>query len=140
MPVPAAQLLCNELVIAAKKHQLHFFTDTKMLPIRSFQCRARQHSAFTPGDTTLNLLAQPFQPWPSIFVRQRMTAVHLLDICCRMKFVSFKKMPAQFSREQLAHCGFASTRDSIDDHDHGKSICLRLPIFSTTNAIRTKSV
>src|SRR6266568_2967386 len=109
-----------------------------MLPIRSFQCRARQHSVFTPGDTARNQLAQTLQPRPSIFVRQWMTAVHLLDICCRMKFVSFKKMPAQFSREQLAHCGFASTRDSIDDHDHGKSICLRLPIFSTTNAIKNK--
>jgi hypothetical protein len=33
-----------------------------------------------------------------VFIRQRMTAAHLLDICCRMKIIGFKKMPAEFAR------------------------------------------
>jgi len=31
-----------------------------------------------------------------VFVRQRMTAAHLLDICCRMKIIGLKKIPAEF--------------------------------------------
>jgi hypothetical protein len=44
-----------------------------------------------------------------VFIRQRMTTAHLLDICCRMKIIGFKKTPAKFAREQFAQCGFRST-------------------------------
>jgi hypothetical protein len=49
-------------------------------------------------------------------------------------------MPAGLAREQFAHCGFPSTRDSEDDHNHDALICCRLPIFSKKNATTTKSV
>jgi len=75
-----------------------------------------------------------------VFIRQRMTTAHLLDISCRIKITGFKKMPAEFARQQFAHCGSPSTGDSEDDHNYDALICFRLPIFSKRNAITTMSV
>ena len=57
-----------------------------------------------------------------------------------MKIIGFKKMPAEFVRQQFAHCGFPSTGNTENDRNHGALICLRLPIFSKKNAATTKSV
>ena len=57
-----------------------------------------------------------------------------------MKIIGFKKMPAEFAREQFAHCGFPGTRYPEDDYNHDALICFCLPIFSKKNAITTKSV
>ena len=75
-----------------------------------------------------------------VFVRQRMAALHLLNICHRMKIIGFKKMPAEFAREQFADCGFPGTRYPEDDYNHDALICFCLPIFSKKNATTTKSV
>jgi len=57
-----------------------------------------------------------------------------------MKIIGLKKMPAEFTREQFAHCRFPGTRDSEDDYNHDALVFLRLPIFSKKNATTTKSV
>ncbi len=57
-----------------------------------------------------------------------------------MKIIGFKKMPAEFVRQQFAHCGFPSTGNTENDRNHDALICLRLPIFSKKNAATTKSV
>jgi hypothetical protein len=123
MTAPMAELLSNECVVATKKHELHIRIHMKNVAILSFQSGAGQDCVLPRGERLLDLLAQTFQPRPSVFVRQRMTAAHLLDICCRMKIVAFKKMSAEFAREQFAHCGFPSTGDSEDDYNHDALIC-----------------
>jgi len=75
-----------------------------------------------------------------VFIRQRTTAAHLLDVCWWIKITGFKKMPVEFARQQFAHCGSPSTGDSEDDHNYDALICFRLPIFSKRNAITTMSV
>lgn len=69
-----------------------------------------------------------------------MTDAHLLDICCRMKIIGFKKMPAEFARQQFAHRGFPCTGNSEDDQNHDAILRLRLPIFSKESATTTNSV
>jgi len=69
-----------------------------------------------------------------------MTTAHLFDICRRMKIVGFNKLPAKFARQQLADRCFAGARHSENGYYHDPLIFLLLPIFSTANATRTKSV
>ena len=140
MPVPAAQLLFDERIVAAKKHKLYFIAHTQMIAISTFQRRTGQDRIFSGGKQPLDLFPQTVQPRPSIFIGQRMTAAHLFDVCCGMKIVGFNKTPAEFARQQFTDRCFASARDSENDYHHGALIFLRLPIFSTANAIRTKSV
>ena len=67
-------------------------------------------------------------------------AAHLLNICCRMKIIGFKKMPVELAREQFADCSFAGAGNTENNYDHDTLLWLRLPIFSTTNATTTNSV
>ena len=67
-------------------------------------------------------------------------AAHLLNICCRVKIIGFKKMPVEFAREQFADCSFAGAGNTENNYDHDTLLWLRLPIFSTTNATTTNSV
>ena len=140
MTAPMAELLTNACVIAAKKDEFHIGSHTKTLAIFSFESGAVQHNVLPRCERPLDLLAQMLQPRPSVLVRQWMTAVHLLDICCQMKIIGFKKMPTEFAREQFAHCGFSSTGNSEDDQNHDALVCRRRPIFSKKNATTTKSV
>jgi hypothetical protein len=57
-----------------------------------------------------------------------------------MKIVSFNETPADFARQQLTDRCFASARNTKNDYNHGTLVLLRPPIYSTANAIRTKSV
>ena len=134
------QLLSNESVVAEKKHELHIRIHTKRVAIFSFESGTGQHRVLLRGERPLDLFAQTFQPRPSVFVRQGMTAAHLLDIFCRMKIIGLKKMPAEVAREQFAHRGFPRTGDSEDDYNHDGLVWLRLPIISKKNPITTKSV
>jgi len=109
MPVPMMQLVSDASVVTAKKNELHIRIHTKNVAIFSFESGVGQHPVLPRSDRPFDLLAQRFQPRPSVFVFQRMTAAHLLDICLRMKIIGFKKMPAEFAREQFAYCGFPST-------------------------------
>ena len=119
MPVPAAQLLFDERIVTAKKHKLYFIADAQTIAVNTLQCRTGQHGIFSGGKRSLDLLPQFFQPRPSVFVGQRMTAAHLLDICGRMKIVGFNKTPAEFARQQPPDRCFAGARDSENDYDHG---------------------
>jgi len=140
MTAPVTQLLCNQRVASSKEHQLHFIIYTEALPIFSFESRTREDHVLARGEAPFDLLAQTFQPRPSIFIGKRMTAAHLLNICSGMKIIRFKKMPAEFAREQLPDCGFAGAGNTENNYDHNALFWLQLPIFSTTNVITTNSV
>src|SRR5437867_7218712 len=140
MTPPLAQLLFNECVVSAKKHELHFFADAQALPIRAFQCRAGQHRVLARFERALNQLTQTLQPWPSVLVVQRNAAMHLLDVSARMKIVCLIEMPAKFLREQFAYRSFPRSRNAENNSNHRELICLLFPIFSKKNAITTKSV
>ena len=109
MTASATQLLGNKGVISAKQYQLHFGANAKMFPIHSLQCRAGQHGIPICCNTSLDQFAQIFQSRPPIVVRQRNTAVHLLDVGRWMKIVCLIEVPAELSREQLADSSFART-------------------------------
>ena len=109
MAAPALQLLGNKRVIAAEKDELHIRIHAKTIAIFSLESGASQHRVLVRGERPLDLIAQTSQPRPPVFVRQRMTATHFLDICCRMKIIRFKKTPAEFAGEQFANSGFART-------------------------------
>ena len=140
MTPPLAQLLFNECVVSAKKHELHFFADAQALPIRAFQCRAGQHRVLARFNALFNQVAQILQPRPSIFIRQRNAAMHFLNVGWRMKIIRFIEMPAEFVREQFSNRCFPSTRHAIDDHDHGALICRARPIFSKKKTAMTNNV
>jgi hypothetical protein len=140
MPVPAAQLPFDQRIVTAKKHKLYFIAHAQVIAISTFQCRTGQDGIFPGGKQPLDLFAQTVQPRPSISIGQRMAVAHLFDIWCRMKIVGFKKTPAEFARQQLTDSCFAGARDSENNYDHGVLLFVRAPIFSTANAIRTKSV
>jgi hypothetical protein len=57
-----------------------------------------------------------------------------------MKIVGFNEAPAEFARQQFTYCRFAGPRNAKDDYNHGALVFLRLPIFSTADAIRTNNV
>jgi hypothetical protein len=133
-------MLRNQRVIAPKKNELHFSADPQMLPINAFQCRAGKYRVLFCSKSTRNLLTQKFQPRPSVLIRQRTTATHLLDICAWMKIICFIKLPAKLFGEQFTNRGFPCSRNAENNHDHGELVCRRLPIFSIKNATSTKSV
>ena len=70
MTAPTTQLLFNQSVVAAEKHKFHFFAHPQTVAIFSFESRAGQHRVFPCGDRPIDLLAQTFQPRPSVCVRQ----------------------------------------------------------------------
>ena len=70
MTAPVTQLLFNKRVVAAKKHELHIRIHTKTVAIFLFESGAGQHRVLPRGERSLDLLAQRFQPRPSLFVRQ----------------------------------------------------------------------
>lgn len=86
------------MLVATKKHELHIRIHTKTIAVSSFESRACQHRVLPRGERALDLVAQAFQPRPSVFVRQRLSTAHLLNICRRMKIIRFKKMPAECAR------------------------------------------
>ncbi len=69
-----------------------------------------------------------------------MTAAQLHDVCFRMKIVGFNEAPAKFARQQLTDRCFAGAGNTENNYNHNTLFCLRLPIFSITNAMMTKSV
>ena len=140
MSAPVMQLLFDELVVAAKKDESHIRIHTKAIAIFSLESGAGQHRVLPRRESPFDLFAQTFQPRPSIFISEWMTAAHLFDVCFRMKIIGFKKTPAESAREQLTNCGFSSTGDSENDYNHGALVRLRLPIFSKKNATTTNSV
>src|SRR5437870_7425954 len=140
MAAPTAQLLCDQRIVSAKKHELHFFADAQALPIRAFQCRAGQRSVLARFNALSNQVAQILQPRPSVLIRQRNTATHFVDIGLQMKIVCLIETPAKFLREQFANGSFSCSRDAEKNYDHRELICFLFPIFSTRNATKTKSV
>src|SRR5262245_1112490 len=99
MTTPAAQLLFDQRIVAAKKYELYFVAYPQTIAVSTFQCRTGQHGIFSSGEQLLDLFAQAVQPRPSVLVGERLTAAHLLNICRRMKIVGFKKLPAEVSRQ-----------------------------------------
>src|SRR5437867_12909597 len=118
MTAPAAQLLCNKCVVSAKEHELHIRIHAKTVAIFLLESGAGQHRVLARSETPLDLPEQTFQPRPSVFVRQRMTAAHLLHIFCRMKIVRFIETPAKFVREQFTDRCLSRTRDAENNDDH----------------------
>ena len=70
MTAPMAELLGDERVVAAKKDELHIRIHTKTVAIFSFESGASHHRVLPRGERLLDLLAQTFQPRPSVVVRQ----------------------------------------------------------------------
>src|SRR5262249_49086327 len=108
MPVPATQLVFDERIVAAKKHNLYCLAHAPTVAIRPLERRTGEHGIFSSGKRLLDLLAQAFQPRLSVFVGQRMTAAHFFDICRLMKVVGLNETPAELSRQQLTDRRFTS--------------------------------
>ena len=70
MTAPMTQLLFNKRAVAAKKHKLHIRIRAKTVAIFSFESGASHHRVLPRGERLLDLLAQTFQPRPSVVVRQ----------------------------------------------------------------------
>src|SRR5947207_5017974 len=109
MTGPLAQLLFNELVIAAKKHELNFSADAEALTIRLLQCRARQHRILACFNRSLHQLAQILQPGPSVLIGQGNPAPHFVDVSAWMKVIRFIESPAKLFAEQSANGSFPSS-------------------------------
>src|SRR5262249_40970770 len=99
-----------------------------------------KHCVLFYSKTTCNLLAQTFQPRPSVLVRQRTTATHLLDVRGWVKIICFVKSPAKLLGEQFPNRSFPCSRNAENNHDHGVLVCRRLPVLSIKKATSTKSV
>ena len=61
MTAPMAQLLCNQRVASAKKHQLHFIIYAETFPVFSFESRTREDRVLSRSEGPFDLLAQTRQ-------------------------------------------------------------------------------
>lgn len=85
-------------------------------PVACAQCRAGEHNRFAAGGSVPEQCIEPLKPGLTIFIVERQTCSHLVDIGRGMVVIRIHKSRAQMLCECLAYAGFAATRYAHDQN------------------------
>ena len=81
--------------------------DSQARAIGTFQGGTGQDAILLTFQSLLNQSMEPIKPRCSIPIGQSFAAAHFFDVFQRMKIVPLMELPAEFSGQQLADCGFS---------------------------------
>lgn len=92
-----------------------FLTAPEMLSVVTPKCGAGDNDGLPFVDHVGDLVSNQVQPRPSIFIRQRYTFGHFLNVGQRVQFIPFNDLAGEQLGEPLSNRRLSASADAHDD-------------------------
>src|ERR1700760_3546629 len=123
MPLAAGKPLGDQGLAAVEKDEANIVPAAQQhATVGAFQRRAGDHEMVADITDPLDLVRNRLQPWPAVFVGERMACAHLGDVACGVKAIAVFKRPSQAFGKRGGYRAFARTRYAHHDQGTGRRV------------------